>query len=365
VPRRPGPSRAPAAAAPRAAGCQLAVVIPVAVVELDEANAALGQPAGEQAVGRERPVPRHAAVEREGPRVLAPQVEQVGHASLQTERQLVLRDAGGELGVGSVCAVQAVEGVDRADVRGLPAAVHAGRVGEVVHRLRAAMELHALESAGQETAAPLARGHRLRGTARSGRDHHHEARQVLRLAAEPVVDPRAHARPAGDLGTRVHEHMRRVVVDRLGGHRAHEADVVHDGAEVRKERADLGAVAAEALEGELGRVAEELLPLQLRELLAPGEALGHRLAVHRRQPRLRIEGLELRGPARHRQPDDAPHALRQGQRVDGTAGRGGAEGGAVEQGRQRHAPHALGGAAEEGAAGEVRLVQGNHRFRSG
>ena len=79
-----------------------------------------------------------------------------------------------------------------------------------------------------------------------------------------------------------------------------------------EEGADLGPVAAEALEGELRGVAEELLPLQLGELLAPREALGHRLAVHRRQARLRVEGLQLGGAARHRQPDDAANALGQG-----------------------------------------------------
>ena len=40
-----------------------AVVVPVLVVELDEAHAALGQPAGEQAVRGERSVARLAAVE--------------------------------------------------------------------------------------------------------------------------------------------------------------------------------------------------------------------------------------------------------------------------------------------------------------
>jgi hypothetical protein len=72
---------------------------------------------------------------------------------------------------------------------------------------------------------------------------------------------------------------------------------------MRKERADLGAVAAESREGKLRRMTEQLLALQLRQLLPPGETLRHRFAVHRREPRLRIKGLQLRWAARHGQPD--------------------------------------------------------------
>ena len=43
----------------------VAVVVPVAVVELNEAHAALGQPAGQQAVGGERAVARLGAVQIE------------------------------------------------------------------------------------------------------------------------------------------------------------------------------------------------------------------------------------------------------------------------------------------------------------
>ena len=42
-----------------------AVMVPVLVVKLDEAHAALGQPAGEQAIGGERAIARLAAVEFE------------------------------------------------------------------------------------------------------------------------------------------------------------------------------------------------------------------------------------------------------------------------------------------------------------
>ena len=76
-----------------------AVVVPVAVVELDEAHAALGQPAGQQAVGGERAVARLGAVHVEHCRRLVREVHQAGHAGLHLERHLVLADARGDLGI--------------------------------------------------------------------------------------------------------------------------------------------------------------------------------------------------------------------------------------------------------------------------
>ena len=51
--------------------------------------------------------------------------------------------------------------------------------------------------------------------------------------------------------------------------------------------------------------AVQLLPLELRDLLALGDALRHRLAVHLGELRLVVERLQVRRPAGHRQPDDA------------------------------------------------------------
>ena len=281
------------------------MVVPVAVVKLDETHAALGEPAREQAVGGKRAVARGATVELEGARIFAAQVRELRHARLHLERQLVLRDARRDLGVMHEGVVLAVERDDRVDVGALLRARDATGVVQVVHGVAATVELHALETARQKSAAPLPCRDRLRRTAGARRHHHDEAREIFRLAAKPVVDPRAHARATGDLRARVHEHVRRVVVDRVGRHRAHKADVVDHRAEVRKQRADLGLVFPELGEGKLRREADEFLPLQLRELLPAREALRHGLAMHRRELRLRVEGLELRRPARHREPDHA------------------------------------------------------------
>ena len=70
-------------------------------------------------------------------------------------------------------------------------------------------------------------------------------------------------------------------------------------ADVREQRRDLLPRLAAALERVLRAEAAELLPLQLRDRLALGERLGHRLAVHLGELRLVVEGLEVRRPAGH------------------------------------------------------------------
>ena len=111
-----------------------------------------------------------------------------------------------------------------------------GGLFEVVHRVAAGVELDALVLAGQEAAVPLPGRDRLRAAA-AGRvgGHHDEAGQVVALAAQAVGDPRAHARPALDRRARVHERVRRVVVDLVGVHRADDAEVVGMAGDVREE----------------------------------------------------------------------------------------------------------------------------------
>ena len=77
----------------------LLVMVPVAVVELDEAHAALGQPPRQQAVRGERAVARLRAVHLQHVLRLLAHVHQVGHAGLHLERHLVLRDARQDLGI--------------------------------------------------------------------------------------------------------------------------------------------------------------------------------------------------------------------------------------------------------------------------
>ncbi len=203
-----------------------------------------------------------------------------------------------------------VQVVERADVVEHLAAGGrraASGIGEVEHRLLAAAELDALVAGRQEAAAPEAVIQRLVGPA--PREQHDECRQVLVEATETVGDPRAHAGPARELRAGLHERDRRVVVDRLGLHRADERDVVRDLRGMRQELAEPCAALAvlPELEDRWGN-RETLLPGGHR-----GDPLAHPHRVGQLDPaalaegRLVIEQVHLRRRARLEQVD---HPLR-------------------------------------------------------
>ena len=70
-----------------------------------------------------------------------------------------------------------------------------------------------------------------------------------------------------------------IVIDRIGRHRADEADVVDHRTDMREQRADLRLVCAELGERMLRPEAHQLRSLQLGELLPLGHALRHGLAI--------------------------------------------------------------------------------------
>ena len=79
---------------------QVVVLIPALVIELDERDAALGEPARQQTVGGERARrPRVRAVERQRLLRFVREVHHAGHAGLHAIRHLVLRDARVDLGI--------------------------------------------------------------------------------------------------------------------------------------------------------------------------------------------------------------------------------------------------------------------------
>jgi hypothetical protein len=153
--------------------------------------------------------------------------------------------------------------------------------------------------------------------------------------------------------------VRRVVVDLLGLHRAHDADVVGDRADLREERRDLLARAAEPRERMLGAEALELLVLELGDGLALGERLGHGLAVHLRELRLVVEQLEVRGAACLVDVDDALRLRREVQRLHDPRPRLAAfllacdERPGVEERREGERAHARARPAQEGAPREA------------
>ena len=218
---------------------------------------------------------------------------------------------------------------------------------QVEDRVALGVEPDALEPAGQEAAVPLPRGDRLglAEPARRGQDD--EAGQVVALAAQAVGEPRAHRRPAGDGRAGVHEGVRRVVVDRLGHHRADDADVVGDRGQVREDRADLLAAGPQRWNGCWGAKQTSFWPWSWAIGMPLGERLGHRLAVHLGQVGLVVERLQVRRAAGHVQVDDPLGLGGEVERMD----RAGPSVGACRDGeRLRSAPRSRDGSSSEARA---------------
>ena len=94
------------------------------------------------------------------------------------------------------------------------------------------------------------------------------------------------------------------MIDLLGLHRAHDADVVCDAADVRQEIADRLLRLAKFAERGLRPEAQQLFALQLRDWLTFGERFRHRLAVHRGEVvsvLARAGGIRIRTNARARE----------------------------------------------------------------
>ncbi len=87
--------------------------------------------------------------------------------------------------------------------------------------------------------------------------------------------------------------MRRIVIDRISGHRTDDADLVGNRADVRKQRTDLCLALAKLFEREHGPKTEQFLALQLGKLLPLSHALGHRLAIEFGKFRFVIERFKL------------------------------------------------------------------------
>ncbi len=331
---------------------EVVVMVPIAVVKLDEPHAALGQAAREEAVGSERAIAGLATIEVEDGFRLVGNIHQTRNGSLHPERHLVLRDARGNLRIVHDVLLRTIQRLHGRDYIVLQAGADARRAVQIMDRIAFGTKGHALKLSGQKTAVPHARRDGLRAAAFRG-SQHDKSRKILALAAEAIHDPRTHRRPAGNRCAGIHEGVRRIVIDGVGDHRADNAEIVGHRADVRKQLADFLARPTAPGKGKLRRKTSQLLILQLSNLLAFRERLGHRLPVQFGKLRFVIERLQVRRPASHIKEDDPFGAWRMVKRIHhaGPAWRGGngaAQEARVQQAPQRHQAEA--GAAEKGSA---------------
>ena len=117
---------------------QVVVLVPAAMEELDEPHAALGQPAGQQAVGGDR----SRACATSGPyssrtdRRLVGEVGQLGDRRLHPVGQLVLGDPREDLGIAELAMLERVRAAPgRRACAAAAARREPGRIREVEHRV--------------------------------------------------------------------------------------------------------------------------------------------------------------------------------------------------------------------------------------
>ena len=155
----------------------MAVLVPAAVHELDEADAALGHATGQQAVSSEAaivPVIVDTVHVKDVFRLLG-EVGQLRHRSLHAEGHLILGDARVDLRIGEGLCRQFVQLFHTVEHAPATPRVDAGRIREVEHRVAAGMEADTLVLRRYEAAAPQAREERLvRLIPASLRDHDDE-----------------------------------------------------------------------------------------------------------------------------------------------------------------------------------------------
>src|SRR5262249_44522771 len=152
-------------------------------------------------------------------------------------------------------------------------------------------------------------------------------------------------------------------------------DVVGNLRDVREEVRDLLAGLPVLVEVDKRPSRLERGVLELGELLPFGERLGERLPVQFLEHGLVVEGLELRGAARHTQMDDAFRLRRHVRWVDDASPAllrlrgGGCKEPGIEQAGECKTAEAVSRASEEGAAVDTPLerdgveVRGHDQYR--
>ena len=286
---------------------QIAVLIPAAMVKLDETRPALGHAAREQTVVGEAAGLLHVRpVEVERRLGFIRDIHQLRHRGLHPKRHLILLDPRRGLRIlirFALLRVQLCHAIEHsAAFRG----IDAGWVRQEQHRVAAAAKLHALIFAGQEARTPKPGVERLIAFLAVG-NHDDERGKILVLRAETVAQPRPHARTARLLESCLDEGDRRVMIDRLGVDRLDDGNVVRDARDVRQQFTDprAGLAVLRELEHRLHDRERALPRGHARDALAVSHGCGQLRLVQLLQRRLVVEQVHLRRSARHEEVDDA------------------------------------------------------------
>ena len=286
------------------------MLVPAAVIELDEAHVALGEPAGQQAVGGVGAgLARLRAVQLEHRVRLLRQIHQLrARTSACGRPSRTARCASRSPDRRTPRASSAFSFATASSICAARRRVDARRIVEVQHRRRCRRGSARPDSCDGRKPLPHSREN-------SGwsaliavrlRQQHDERRQVLVLAAQAVAEPGAHARPARLLdpvwmnviaGSWLIASVFIVLMTVMSS-----TIFAVCGSSSLTQVPDWPCCANSNIEL---RHRQRRLPHRLRDALAHAHRVGHLRAVELREPRLVVERLELRRPARLVQEDHA------------------------------------------------------------
>ena len=341
---------------------QVSMLVPTHVEQLDEPDVALGETTGEQAVvGISASLVNVLTIHIEDMLWLIGKVSQLRNRGLHSIRHFVLLNPGIDLRVAKLLEFLLVQFRQVVQHAASSRGIEAGRVVQVEHRIADAHEFHAGVLRREKAAAPQSVIERLTiRTTGSARNEGHKTREIVVGAAESVGKPRADARAPRELMAGLEKGDRRVVIDRLGVHRADQGDVVRDAGDIRQQLAEFHLRVA--VSGELvtrSRERESLLILR-----HPSDSLSHREMIAHVFPevflqlRLVIEEVLLRRRTALEHVDDPLRFRRVVIFLHQPVGLGNLvrKRIALEQGRQCCRSYARRGFAEKVSAGFEKLM---------
>ena len=204
-----------------------AVVGPVGVVELDEADTAFDESAGEEAIAGEAGFfGVFDTVEVEGGLGFVTGVHQFGGTGLHAVGHFIGVDAGSDFVVAGFDEVFEVQFANGVDDLALLSGGDLGGGGEVDDRVALVAEGDALVGGGEDAAAPEdGAAARAAGAALE----YDKAGKVIALAAKAVSDPSAHAGATEEAAAGVHLEFSRGVVEECGFAGGADAHAVEEG----------------------------------------------------------------------------------------------------------------------------------------
>src|SRR5437870_3241257 len=132
------------------------MMVPGAVIKLDETHATFGEAAGEQTIGSETAIARlFQAIHLEDMARLALEIGQLGERGLHPKRQLILANACLNFRIDPLVGQHTVEPIDFLDDLALGALTDPFGIADVMNGVAFRLEKNSLKFAGQKAGGPL------------------------------------------------------------------------------------------------------------------------------------------------------------------------------------------------------------------